>query len=62
MKPFELTLIYRNDKKILTYDEIKGDDLVELFAQLLLVIARVQKIIEEDQKRYNLNDDDDIPF
>lgn len=62
MKQFELTIVRRDTVKsfaALSSDKIESDNLVELLAQFILVIARIQQqLAAENPPRY----DDDIPF
>lgn len=61
MKQFELTLIYRPPDawQPKSLDKIEADDLLEVLAQLLLVVVKLQKKI--DAELFN-SIDDDIPF
>lgn len=56
MKAFELTLVHRRDKEF-EMDKVDGDDLVELLAKFLLIIATVQRRLANERPS-----DDDIPF
>lgn len=59
-KQFEITLVRRNDGfTAKSIDKVEGDDLVELLAQFLLVIARLQRTFEREMGGLA---DDDIPF
>lgn len=57
-KQFELTLVWRKGDSFepKQIDKVEGDDLVELLSQFLMVIALVQRKLEEEIP------DDDIPF
>ena len=62
MKQFELTITRRDTVKsfaALSSDKIESDNLVELLAQFILVIARIQQQLAAENPRY---DGDDIPF
>ena len=55
MKQFMLTIVTNdNDGKVKSLDKIEGDDLVELLAQLPIVVVTIQSRIP--------NRDDDFPF
>jgi len=62
MKQFELNIVRRDMVKsfaALSSDKIESDNLVELLAQFILVVARIQQqMAAENPARY----DDDIPF
>lgn len=67
---YEITLIRREESAEttskwgeITIEKCTGSDLVEVCAQFPLLIARIQKKIEESIRReHGLGPDDDIPF
>lgn len=58
IKDFELNFTHRDGKELISFSKIEADNLVELMAQFLLIIANVQRDIA---KRIGVSDDD-IPF
>lgn len=59
-KQFELTLVWRNTEfQPKSIDKVEGDDLVELLAQFLVVLASINRRMMAEHPR---SIDDDIPF
>lgn len=47
---------------VIGHDLVKGNSLVEVLSKFLIVIASIQKGIEEKRTQLIINKNDDIPF
>lgn len=64
-KKYELTLLVKNkpgEFELASADKIEGDTLLEVLAQLPLVVARIQELQIQKWKRVASWNDEDIPF
>lgn len=64
-KKYELTLLVKNkpgEFELASADKIEGDTLIEVLAQLPLVVSRIQQVQISKWKRQAMWKDDDIPF
>lgn len=59
---FELTITRRNvtEGTIAFYEKLEAENMVELFARLLVIVARIQQQIAAEMKAMGI--DDDVPF
>lgn len=65
MKQFELVISarsIRNEREFIVHEVIQANDLIELYAQLLLTTAKIQDKLQEDADCGKHFNDDDIPF
>lgn len=67
MKRFELSIVRRevegNSFSPRSMDRIEADTMVELMAELLVVIARITREWHEDEIiKMKVNEHDDVPF
>lgn len=58
----QLTISVTNNDKIVQHESIKSNDLVQLMAQLGLLVVRLQRQLHEDELMRMKGIDDDIPF
>jgi len=60
---FHLIISESGDKQeVKFYERLEAPNLVELFAKLLLVVARLQQQMAEEMERERIWNDNDIPF
>lgn len=59
---YQITLSISDANKITHHEVIKSNDLIQLMAQLLMLVVRVQRDMHEDELLKLRMIDDDIPF
>lgn len=64
---YEIRLSVTDDKfKVIIFEQVKSHDLIQLMAQLGMLLLRVQRDLHEaemlDYKSQLMKDNDDIPF
>ena len=64
-KKYELTLLVKNrpgEFELASADKIEGDTLLEVLAQLPLIVSRLQELQIKKWRQIAQRNDDDIPF